>query len=161
MRAGTIVRTVTTTVFGAIALVLSYNADCSGFPERSCESLLGTTMPQVDLLHSLLWVVGAAAFGWFVFSTANRVKILVATLFGGVVGFWIGVGVTVLVLWWDATKRDPAVAGAGEGNIFILAFFALIGLITGLIIALVLAWRRWARTPDSPVGSGTGDTRVA
>ncbi len=117
-------------------------------------------MPQVDPLHSLLWVVGAAAFGWFVFSTINRVKILVTTLLGGVAGFSIAVGATVLYFERKTANRDPAIANSTEGFLFIVAFFALIGLIVGLSVAFVLAWRRWARRSTDSETAGTGDAEL-
>ncbi|VAW04423.1 hypothetical protein MNBD_ACTINO01-1324 [hydrothermal vent metagenome] len=160
MRGDTIARAGMAVVFGGIALVLTVNADCTLLPERDCESLLGTAMPQVNRLHSVLWIAAAAAFGWFVFSTVNRAKILAATLLGGFAGFWVGVGGTVLYFELEARDRDPGVANANEGFLFIAAFFALVGLIAGLGVAFVLARRRWARRPTNPGTTGTGDPGI-
>lgn len=160
MRGDTIARAGMAVVFGGIALVLMVNADCSGLPVRRCTGIFGTTMPQVDRLHSVLWIAAAAALGWLVFSTVDRVKILVATLLGGFVGFWIAVGAAALIAWWEGRNRDPAIVGAGEGYIFVFAFFAVIGFVAGLGVAFVLARRRWARRPTNPGTTGTGDPGI-
>ena len=116
MSRDTIARAGMAVIFGGTALVLTVNGDCSGLPERSCTSVLGTTMPQVDRLHSVLWIVAAAALGWFVFSTVSRVKILAATLFGGIASFSIAVGSTVLYFERQTANRDPEIANANEGS---------------------------------------------
>ncbi len=160
MSGNTTARASMAVVFGGIALVLTVNADCSGLPDQSCTSILGTTMPQVNRLHSVLWIAAAAAFGWFAFSTTNRVKILLATLFGGFVGFWVAVGATVLYSLRNTVDPDPAIASSNEGFLYIVAFFALVGTIAGLGVAFALARRRWARRPTDPGTAETGDPGI-